>query len=170
MIRGLSGKYPTIHPTAFVSEFAYVVGDVKIGANSSIWPGVVLRSDRGTMTIGQGTNIQDGSICHADGDMIIGDYVTLGHGVICHAKSVGNHCLLGNNSTLNDKSSVGDWVIVASGSVLLEQNDITDNSLVAGTPARVIKQLEEKHFELIRMNADEYVKLSRIYKNQGGLE
>ena len=57
MIRGLSGKYPTIHPTAFVSEFAYVVGDVKIGANSSIWPGVVLRSDRGTMTIGQGTNI-----------------------------------------------------------------------------------------------------------------
>ena len=90
--------------------------------------------------------------------------------MICHAKSVGNHCLLGNNSTLNDKSSVGDWVIVAAGSVLLEQNDITDNSLVAGTPARVIKQLEDKHFELIRMNADEYVKLSRIYKNQGGLE
>ena len=170
MIRGLDGKYPIVHPSAFVSEFAYVIGDVKIGANSSIWPGVVLRSARGTMTIGQGTNIQDGSVCHADGDMSIGDYVTLGHGVICHAKVVGNHCLLGNNSTLNDKSSVGNWVIVAAGSVLLEQKVIMDNSLVAGMPARVLKQLEEKHFELIRMNADEYVKLSRIYKEQGALE
>ncbi len=75
MIRGLDGKYPIVHPSAFVSEFAYVIGDVKIGANSSIWPGVVLRSDRGTMTIGQGTNIQYGSVCHADGDMSIGDYV-----------------------------------------------------------------------------------------------
>lgn len=170
MIRGLGGKYPEIHPSAFVSEFAYVIGDVKIGANSSIWPGVILRSDRGTMIIGEGTNIQDGSVCHADGDMLIGDYVTLGHGVICHAKFVGDHCLLGNNCTLNDKSTVGNWVIVAAGSVLLEQKEIVDCSLAVGAPAIAVKQLEEKHFELIRMNADEYVKLSRMYKEQGGLE
>ena len=170
MIRGLGGKYPEIHPSAFVSEFAYVIGDVKIGANSSIWPGVILRSDRGTMIIGEGTNIQDGSVCHADGDMLIGDYVTLGHGVICHAKFVGDHCLLGNNCTLNDKSTVGNWVIVAAGSVLLEQKAIVDCSLAVGAPAIAVKQLEEKHFELIRMNADEYVKLSRMYKEQGGLE
>ena len=170
MIKGLGGKYPLIDPTAYVSEFAYVVGDVIIGANSSIWPGVVLRSDRGTMTIGEGTNIQDGSICHADGDMHIGDYVTIGHGVICHASKVGNNCLLGNNCTLNDKSTVGAWVIIAAGSVLLENRSITSNSFVAGTPAKVIRPLEKKHYELIEMNSREYVNLSHIYKEQGDLE
>ena len=89
MIRSHKGKTPTIHPTAFVSEFAYVVGDIEIGPYASIWPGVVLRSDRGKMTIGEGTNIQHGSICHADGNMDIGSYVTLGHAVVCHARSVG---------------------------------------------------------------------------------
>ena len=170
MIKGLGGKYPLIDPTAYVSEFAYVVGDVIIGANSSIWPGVVLRSDRGTMTIGEGTNIQDGSICHADGDMHIGDYVTIGHGVICHASKVGNNCLLGNNCTLNDKSTVGAWVIIAAGSVLLENRSISSNSFVAGTPAKVIPPLEKKHYELIEMNSREYVNLSHIYKEQGDLE
>ena len=122
------------------------------------------------MTIGEGTNIQDGSICHADGDMHIGDYVTIGHGVICHASKVGNNCLLGNNCTLNDKSTVGAWVIIAAGSVLLENRSISSNSFVAGTPAKVIRPLEKKHYELIEMNSREYVNLSHIYKEQGDLE
>lgn len=170
MIRSLGGKSPQIHPTAFVSEFAYVVGDVRIGAYASIWPGVVLRSDRGTMTIGEGTNIQDGSICHADGDLTIGNYVTLGHAVVCHAERVGDHCLLGNNCALNDKSSVGDWCIVAAGAVLLEGRVVPDRSVAAGVPAKVIGPMTDKHYELARMNADEYVKLGQEYKAAGGLE
>ena len=170
MIRSLDGKRPQIHPTAFVSEFAYVIGDVRIGPYASIWPGVVLRSDRGTMTIGEGTNIQDGSICHADGNMTIGDYVTLGHAVVCHAKSVDDHCLLGNNCTLNDQSKVGSWCILAAGAVLLEGREVPDKSIAAGVPAKVLGPLQEKHYELVKMNADEYVKLGQQYKAEGTLE
>lgn len=170
MIRALAGKSPQIDPTAFVSEFAYIIGDVRIGARASIWPGVVLRSDRGTMWIGEGTNIQDGSICHADGNMTIGDYVTLGHAVVCHAKSVGDHCLLGNNCTLNDQSSVGSWCILAAGAVLLEGRSVPDRSIAAGVPAKVFGPLQEKHYELVKMNADEYVKLGQDYKAEGTLE
>ena len=88
-IRSLKGKSPQIDPTAFVSEDAYLIGDIEIGPRASIWPGVVLRADRGKMTIGEGTNIQDGSICHSDGSMDIGAFVTLGHAVVCHARSIG---------------------------------------------------------------------------------
>ena len=170
MIRSLGGKSPRIDPTAFVSEFAYLVGDVEIGPYASIWPGVVLRSDRGRMVIGEGTNIQDGSICHADGDMTIGKYVTLGHGVVCHAKRVGDHCLLGNNCTLNDQASVGEWSIVAAGAVVLEEREIPDNSIAAGVPAKVLGRMMKKHYEMVKMNADEYVELGKRYKREGTLE
>ncbi len=170
MIKSLAGKSPQIHETAFVSEFAYVIGDVIIGPYASIWPGVILRSDRGQMTIGEGTNIQDGSVCHADGNMNIGASTTLGHGVICHAASVGDHCLLGNNSTLNSKSTVGDWCIVAAGAVVLETRDIPSHSFAVGIPAKVIRSLEKRHYEHVTMNAEEYVTLGQQYKLQGDLE
>jgi carbonic anhydrase/acetyltransferase-like protein (isoleucine patch superfamily) len=170
MIRSLHGKTPQIDPTAFVSEGAYLIGDIEIGPNASIWPGVVLRSDRGKMTIGEGTNIQDGSICHADGDMNIGNFVTLGHSVVCHARSVGDHCLLGNNSTLNDQSSVGEWCIVAAGSVLIEGREVPHHSIFAGVPGKVIGPMLKKHYERVTVNADEYVKLGSEYKTEGNLE
>ena len=170
MIRSFGSKSPRIDPTAFVSELAYLVGDIEIGPRSSIWPGVVLRSDRGKMVIGEGTNIQDGSVCHADGDMTIGSYVTLGHGVICHARSVGDHSLLGNNCTLNDGASVGEWCIVAAGAVVLEGRQIPDQSIAAGVPAKVLGRMMKRHYEMVRVNAEEYVELGRRYKDEGTLE
>ena len=170
MIRSLKGKSPKIHSTAFVSENAYLIGDIEIGPNVSIWPGVVLRSDRGKMTIGEGKNSQDGSICHADGNMDIGEFVTLGHSVVCHARSIGDHCLLGNNSTLNDQTRVGEWCIVAAGSVLIEGREVPDNSIFAGVPGKVIAPMTKRHYERVTMNADEYVKLGRDYKGEGNLE
>ena len=170
MIRSLKGKTPKIDPTAFVSEAAYLIGDIEIWPNASIWPGVVLRSDRGKMTIGEGTNIQDGTICHADGNMDIGKFVTLGHAVVCHAKSVGDHCLLGNNSTLNDQTQVGEWCIVAAGSVLIEGREVPDHSIFAGVPGKVSGPMLKKHYDRVTMNADEYVKLARDYKAEGNLE
>ena len=170
MLRSLKGKSPKIHPTAFVSEFSYLIGDIEVGPYASIWPGVVLRSDRGKMVIGEGTNIQDGSVCHADGDMTIGSHVTLGHGVICHARSVGDHSLLGNNCTLNDGASVGEWCIVAAGAVVLEGRHIPDESIAAGVPAKVLGRMMKRHYELVRANADEYVELGQRYKGEGGLE
>ena len=81
MIRSFKGKTPKIHPTAFVSEAAYVLGDVEIGENSSIWPGTVIRGDSGKIIIGKNTNIQDNSVVHSDADSWIGDNSTMGHSV-----------------------------------------------------------------------------------------
>ena len=96
MIKGLDGKTPKIHKDAFVSEFAYLVGDIEIGAYSSIWPGVVIRADSGKITIGKNTCVQDNSVIHGDADVEICDSVVIGHRVMCHAAVVKNNVLLGN--------------------------------------------------------------------------
>ena len=170
MIRSLKGKSPQIHPTAFISESAYLIGDIEIGAQSSVWPGVVMRADHGKMKIGERTNIQDGSILHADGDMDIGDDVTLGHAVVCHARAVGNNSLLGNNCTLNDGATVGEWAIVAAGAVIIEDREIPSNSIAAGIPAKVIGKMMKKHYDMVKSNAEVYVTLAAEYKAEGGLE
>lgn len=167
MLRSFNGKSPQVHPTAFVSEFAYLVGDIAIGPYASIWPGVVLRADCGKITIGANTNIQDGSVIHGDGDVVIGENVTLGHGVICHARSVGNNCLLGNNCTLNDGAIVGNNCIIASAAMVLENREIPSNSFVVGVPALVKSKIQQHQLELIKTNADAYIELGQQHKNQG---
>ena len=107
LIRNLGDKKPLVHPSAFISEAAYVVGDVEIGEGSSIWPGTVIRGDSGKVTIGKYTNIQDNSVVHGDDDVEIGDYVTIGHRVMCHAKYIGNLSLIGNGSIINDGVIIG---------------------------------------------------------------
>jgi carbonic anhydrase/acetyltransferase-like protein (isoleucine patch superfamily) len=170
MIRSFKGKTPQIDPSAFISEACYIVGDVVIGPNVSIWPGVVLRADHGTMTIGEGTNIQDGSVCHADADMNVGKHVTIGHSVVCHARLVGDHCLLGNHSTLNDGATVREWSIVAAGAVVLEDREIPGNSIAAGVPAKVIGSMTDKHYDMVRRIPESYVRMAAEYKAEGGLE
>ncbi|MDD9995610.1 MAG: hypothetical protein OXS35_07695 [Dehalococcoidia bacterium] len=88
MIRSINGKTPRVHPGAFVSEFAYVVGDVEIGEGSSVWPGTVIRGDSGTVVIGKNTCIQDNSVVHGDADVEIGDDVVVGHRVLCHGRVI----------------------------------------------------------------------------------
>ena len=115
MIRSLQGKSPKIHPTAFVSEAAYVIGDVEIGENSSIWPGAVIRADNGKITVGANTNIQDNSVVHSDAESTIGSGVTIGHNVLWHGRSLADNCLVGNGATVNDGVEVGELSIVGSG-------------------------------------------------------
>jgi carbonic anhydrase/acetyltransferase-like protein (isoleucine patch superfamily) len=167
MLRSFNGKSPRVHPTAFISEFAYLVGDIEIGPYASIWPGVVLRADCGKITVGENTNIQDGSVVHGDGDVIIGDNVTLGHGVICHASSVGSDCLLGNNCTLNDGAIVGDHCIIASAAMVLEHRKIPPRSFVVGVPAQVKGEIQCHQLEIIKTNAKAYVSLGQQHKEQG---
>jgi carbonic anhydrase/acetyltransferase-like protein (isoleucine patch superfamily) len=149
MIRSLDGKSPKIDPTAFVSEAAYLVGDIEIGPRSSIWPGVVIRADAGKIKIGSGTNIQDNSVLHADADAEIGDNVTLGHGVICHAKYIGKNSL------------------VASGSSLTENSVFADDSIIRGLPGKALGEVKEKHTEMMRSAAAFYVSSIAKYKEAG---
>ncbi len=167
MIRSLDGKSPKIDPTAFVSEAAYIVGDVELGPNSSVWPGAVIRADSGKIKIGAGTNIQDNSVLHADADAVIGDNVTIGHGVVCHARTVGDGSLIGNGSTLNDGVVIGNNCLIAAGSVVTENSVFDDRSLVRGIPGKAIGKIREKHAELMLRAANSYVNRIARYKASG---
>lgn len=170
MIRTLGDKTPKIHPTAFVSEFAYVIGDVEIGEGSSVWPGAVVRADMGRIVIGNHTNVQDNSVVHGDADVEIGDYVTIGHKVLCHAKTVGDRAVIGNGATLNDGVEVGEYSLIASGAMLVDNVKIPPRSLVVGSPGKVLREVGERHLERMKWYCDVYMEKTKKYKAQGNLE
>ena len=167
MIRSLDGKTPTVHETAYVSEFAFVIGDVEIGAQSSVWPGAVVRADSGKIVIGERSNVQDNSTLHADADASIGNDVTIGHGVVCHARAIGDHSLIGNGAVLNDGVEIGQWCLIAAGSVVPEKTKIPDRSIVRGVPGRVIGGIHDRHAEMIRIAGESYVERIPRYKASG---
>ena len=170
MIRSLGGKTPSIHPTAFISDAAYIVGDVEIGEGSSIWPGTVIRGDTGKITIGKFTNIQDNSVLHGDDDVIIGDNVTIGHRVMCHGRNIGNRVLIGNGAILNDGVLVGEESVIGSGSMILENMDIPEKSIVVGMPGRIRGSVKDKHVNMIDRIAAGYASKAQKYKAEGNLE
>ncbi len=170
MIRSLDGIAPRIHPTAFVSETAYVVGDVEIGERSSVWPGAVIRADNGRIVIGPDTCIQDNSVVHGDDDVAIGANVVIGHRVICHAGYVGDGALIGNGAVVNDGVRIGEGSLIASGAMVIERMEIPPGSMVLGVPAKVRGEVAERHSDLIRRTAAHYVAKGKRYKAQGGLE
>ena len=170
MIRSLGDKTPKIHPTAFISEFAYVIGDVEIGEGSSVWPGAVVRADMGRIVIGNHTNVQDNSVVHGDADVEIGDYVTIGHKVLCHAKTVGDRAVIGNGATLNDGVEIGEYSLIASGTMLVDNVKIPPRSLVVGSPGKVLREVGERHLERMKWYCDVYMEKTKKYKAQGNLE
>lgn len=167
MIRSWKGKTPRVHPTAFVSEAAYVVGDVEIGESSSIWPGTVIRGDSGKITIGKNTNIQDNSVLHSDADARIGDGVSMGHNVTWHGRLIADNCLVGNGATVNDGVEVGEFSVIASGAMVLEEMKIPARTIVVGIPARPRGSITPRHEEMIRETAAHYVERCRQYKAEG---
>ncbi len=169
-LKSLEGKSPTVDPEAFVSEAAYIIGDVVIGPQSSIWPGVVVRADSGRITIGAGSNIQDNCVVHADADAVIGDNVTIGHGVVCHAREIGNGSLIGNGAILNDGVQLGEQCLVAAGSTITENQVFPEKSLIRGTPGKAIGKIRDRHAELQRRAAEGYVKRIARYRAEGHFE
>ncbi len=168
MIRSFQGKTPKVHPTAWVSEAAYVIGDVEIGEYSSVWPGTVIRADTIKITLGRYVDIQDNCVLHADSDATYGDYVTLGHGVTCHAKTISAHCLIGNGATLNDGVVLGEYSIVASGAVVLERKQFPAKSFVVGVPAAAREEpTGERHHQMIQRTAESYARKAQLFKAEG---
>ena len=165
MLLELDGIGPTVDETAFVSEHATLIGDVRVGPRSSVWYGAVIRADSGMIRIGSGSNVQDNSVIHADDDATIGDGVTIGHGVVCHSKTIGDGCLLGNGSVLNDGVVVGDGCLVAAGSVLPENTEFEPNQLIRGVPGKAIGLVRSRHQELQRRAALSYVNRIERYRS-----
>ncbi len=165
MIRIFNGKIPQIAESAFVSEAAYVVGDVEIGENSSIWPGAVVRGDAGHIKIGANTVIQDNCVLHEG--MEIGDNVLIGHGVVMHGLKIGSNCLIGNNATILDDVQVGSFCVIAAGCVVTPRMKIPDNSFVVGVPAEIKEEISQERRSSLQRGSATYAELAKQYKQQG---
>lgn len=167
MIRSLRGKTPVIHPTAFVSEFAYVVGDVEIGENSSVWPGCVIRGES-KIVIGRYTCVQDNTTIHTERrGTVIGDYVVMGHNVMCHAAIVGDGAAMGNGAIINSDAEIGEYSVIASGAVVVDGAKVPAQTLMIGVPATAKGPVSEKHLERFRWTAEHYAELGAEYKAAG---
>ena len=163
MLIKVNNKFPTISDNTYIAPSSSVIGDVLLRSFSSIWFGAVVRADNGSIKIGERTNIQDNSVIHSDDNSSIGNNVTIGHGVTCHAKTIMDNCLLGNGSTLNEGVIIGEFSLIASGSMVLENMKIPPKSLVMGNPARIRGEINERHLELIKLSSSTYVDKVKIY-------
>ena len=163
MLIKVNNKFPTIEENTYIAPTSSVIGDVMLKSYSSIWFGAVVRADNGSIKIGERTNIQDNSVIHSDDNSSIGNNVTIGHGVTCHAKTIMDNCLLGNGSTLNEGVIIGEFSLIASGSMVLENMKIPPKSLVMGNPARIRGEINERHLELIKLSSSAYVDKVKIY-------
>ena len=157
---------PSIHPTAFIASTAAVMGDVTIGADSSVWYGAVLRGDMAAIVIGSQTNLQDGTIVHVDdgAPCRVGSRVGVGHRVILHGCTVEDDCLIGMGSVLLNKVHVGAGSVVAAGAVLPEGMQVPPRSLVMGVPARVVRPVDERLAARIAETWSHYVGQARAHR------
>ncbi len=167
MIKSFNGKTPRVADSTFVSEMAYVIGDVEIGEGAGIWPGAVVRADFSHIKIGVNTQIEDNSVLHAGAPMEIGDNVIMGHSVVMHGRRIGNSTLIGNNATVLDNVEIGEFCIIAAGSLVETGRKIPDRSFVAGVPGKVTKETPPKMIQRIQEGSKTYAKLARQFKEQG---
>ncbi len=169
MIKSFQNLSPKIHESAFVADDAIIIGDVEIGAESSVWFGSILRGDVNHIRIGARTNVQDGSIIHVSRKThptILEDEVTLGHRVTLHGCHIETGCLIGIGAIILDGVRVGRNSLVAAGSLVTPNTQIPPRSLVIGSPAKVKRELGDDQVKDLERFWQNYVSLSRIYQNQ----
>lgn len=165
-----NGKTPRVHASAFIAPTAVLIGDVEIGAESSVWFGAVLRADHPEhgIRVGARSSIQDNCVLHvsARGATIVGDDVTVGHGAVFESCEIHNGALIGMNSVLLHGCVIGEQSLVAALSVVPTDMQVPAHTLVAGAPARVRKQLEGESADWVKGSAQHYVELAREYIEQ----
>lgn len=171
MIASFRGISPKIHETAFIAENATVIGDVEIGAESSVWFGSVLRGDVNYIRIGERANVQDASVIHVSSKThptVLENEITVGHRATLHGCYVETGCLIGIGSIILDGARIGGKSLIAAGSLITPNTLIPPRSLVMGSPARVKRELSEEEAKDLEKFWRAYVSLSRNYKNQNG--
>ena len=162
----LAGKRPVIAPDAFVHPDAVLIGDVKIGNQCFIAPGVVIRADCGPISVGNGSNIQDNAVIHVTpGDrVIIEENVLIAHSVILHDVHIHPFCVIGMGSTLLRGVVCEERVLVAAGSVVAQNTHIPAKKMVAGNPARVIKNVSDDFEAMVQYGIDSYREMAKVYQ------
>jgi len=168
VIRPFRDQRPVVDPTAYVDQSAQVIGDVVVGAESSVWMNVVIRGDVNSIRIGGRTNIQDLTMVHVMREThptLIGDEVTIGHSAVIHGTTIEDRVLIGMAAVLLNGVHVGHDSIVAAGTLLTEGTHIPPRSLVMGRPGKVKRALTDEEVAEIRWYADSYVRYRLDYES-----
>lgn len=159
---------PEIDASAYIADSANIIGKVKIEANASVWFDVTIRGDNELITISENSNVQEGSILHTDPGypMVIGKNVTVGHQAMLHGCTVGDGSLIGIQAVVLNGAKIGKNCLVGAGALVTEGKEFPDNSLIIGSPAKVVRTLSEADIAGLQRNADTYVKRGQAFKTQ----
>ena len=167
MLHTYQGITPKFTGRVFHVDSAEIIGDVEIGADSSIWFQVVIRGDVNFIRIGERTNIQDGTVIHVTHKInptVIGDDVTIGHNVTLHGCKIGNRCLIGMGAVVMDKAVVEDDAMVAAGALVTPGTKIPSGTLYAGSPARYKRHLSDREIDDLKQSAQNYLNYTKCYQ------
>ncbi|WP_439588270.1 gamma carbonic anhydrase family protein [Hydrogenophaga sp.] len=162
----LDGTAPQMAESAWVADSAQVMGNVVLGEDSSVWFGAVLRGDTETITVGKGSNIQDGSVMHADHGfpLTLGEHVTVGHQVMLHGCTIGDETLIGIGATVLNGAKIGKNCLVGARALVTEGKEFPDGSMILGSPAKVVRSLTPEQIEGLRRSARHYVENAERYR------
>ena len=168
MLIEFKDKKPEVHDSVFVAQGTNIIGDVIIGKYSSVWFGAVIRGDESLISIGENTNIQDNAVIHSDkGEPVrIGNNVTIGHNAVIHSCEIMDNTIIGMGAVVLNGAIISRGAVIAAGSVVKSNTVVPEKTLYAGAPAVEKKVFDESIISKNRNNADEYFRLSKIYKNQ----
>jgi len=163
-IREFNGKKPQIADSAFVAETAALIGQVTVGADSSVWYGAVLRGDNAAITVGAGTSIQDNVTLHCEPGhpLTIGNNVTVGHNAIVHCTAVGDNTLVGMGARLLDGAVIGSHCVIGAGAVVKENAVVPDGTMMVGIPAKAIRELTPEQIAALQLPSH-YIELAKEY-------
>lgn len=167
------GMWPKLHESVFLTEGAFVIGDVEMGADSSVWFNAVVRGDVCPIRIGEKTNVQDNvtlHVTHDTGPLTIGNCVTIGHGAVLHACTVGDHVLIGMGAVLLDDCIVEPWSVVAAGSLVRQGFTVPSGMLVAGVPAKVMRPITDAERQNIAESPENYIRYVAHYRDEQNAE
>ncbi len=165
MLIPFNKKEPIVHETSFLAPGSYLVGDVVVGKETSIWFNAVLRGDEDSIVIGDRCSIQDNSTIHLyeGSPVIVEDEVTVGHNVILHGCTIKKRSIIGMGSTILDGAVIGEECIIGANTLIPSGKVIPPRSLVVGSPGKVIREITDKDLELIQLSIDTYVEKSYDY-------
>jgi carbonic anhydrase/acetyltransferase-like protein (isoleucine patch superfamily) len=171
MIKSFNGKTPLIADSAFISEAAYIVGDVEIGEHSSVWPGAIVRGDTGKVVIGKYTAIEDNCVIHSgipgDGDTYIGDFCNIAHGAVIHCKSIGDRVMIGIMATVLHNARIGNFCLIGAACLVMEDMVVPDHSFVVGVPGRIKGKVQADQMFWLDRVPEEYAVLAKRYQEEG---
>lgn len=164
----LGNKKPDLNASSFVAPSADLIGEVNLLENASVWFNCVLRADNEPITIGENSNVQDGSILHVDPGypIEVANNVTVGHKVMLHGCTIGENTLIGMNAVVLNGAKIGKNCVIGANALVTENTEIPDGSMALGSPAKVVKQLDEQTIAMLKKGADHYVKNSALYSSK----